>query len=177
MSLIYITGNSGVGKSSVRNELQKLGYETHDTDEDGITSWRHKISGKLATRPTNVSDRTNVWYEQHDWVMFRHRIEGLAKRATNKTIFLCGSTSNADEMFDLFGRVIYLTVDENTLRKRLTGRTNNDFGKVPDELSNILGWHDWLEEKYRNHGATMVDASRPLQDVIEDIVSSLKQST
>lgn len=36
MPLIYITGPSGAGKSTVRKELQKCGYEAHDTDEDGL---------------------------------------------------------------------------------------------------------------------------------------------
>lgn len=173
MSLIYVTGNSGVGKSSVRKELQKLGYEAHDTDEDGITSWRHKTTGELADRPTEERDRTNAWYEHHEWIMSRERVQELADRAINKTIFLCGAVSNTDEVLDLFGEVIYLAVDGDTLRKRLTTRTTNDFGKAPDELTNILGWHDWLEEQYKDRGAMMVDATRPLSDVVDDIIGSL----
>lgn len=174
MALIYITGNSGVGKSSVRRELQKRGYEAHDTDENGISSWYHKATGEATERPIDEVDRTNEWYEQHDWNMSRQRIEELTAQAKEKTIFLCGATSNADEMLDLFHQVIYLTVDEVMLQNRLTNRTDNDFGKAPDELSNILGWHRWLEDSYRDKGATMIDAARPLPEVVDDIENSLE---
>jgi hypothetical protein len=34
--------------------------------------------------------------------------------------------------------------------KRLTGRTNNDYGKHPDDLKDILGWNETIE-LWRNH--------------------------
>jgi len=174
MSLIYITGNSGAGKSSVRKQLQKLGYEAHDTDEGDITSWRHKVTDKAVNRPTDTKDRTKEWYEEHNWKMSRRKVEELASRAVDKTVFLCGSTSNAGEMLDLFGKIIFLEIDKDTLRNRLMNRTDNDFGKSPDELNNILGWHKSFEDEYRRYGAEMVDASRPLPNVIDDIIEVIK---
>ena len=91
MSLIYITGNSGAGKSSIRKELQRRGYEAHDTDDDGITAWVHKATNKLAERPENESDRTKEWYDQHEWKMSRQKVEEFAASAKDKLIFLCGS--------------------------------------------------------------------------------------
>jgi len=174
MSLIYITGNSGAGKSSVRNELQKRGYEAHDTDEGGITSWRHKVTDEAVIRPTDTKDRTKEWYEEHDWKMSRPKVQELASKAKNKTIFLCGSTSNAGEMLDLFGKIIFLEINKDTLRTRLINRTDNDFGKAPDELDNILGWHKSFEDEYRLYGATMVDAARPLSVVVDNIVEAIR---
>lgn len=177
MALIYITGNSGAGKSSVCKELGRRGYETHDTDENDISSWQHNATGKTVERPSDEKERTTKWYAEHDWNMSRLKVEKLAKLATQKLVFLCGSTSNADEMLDLFEKVFYLSVDEDTLKKRLLVRTDNDFGKAPDELQNILGWHKSLEDRYKKHEAMLLDATKPIGAVVDDIMSSLDQST
>jgi len=173
MPLVYITGNSGAGKSAVRKELQLRGYEAHDTDENNISSWQNKYTGNIVERPLDKADRTNVWYSEHDWNMSCNKIENLAMQANDKLIFLCGSTSNADEMLNFFDKVYYLSVDEVTLKERLTRRTSNDFGKAPDELKNILGWHMSLEERYKNYGAQLVDATQPIKSVVDEIFSTL----
>lgn len=173
MALIFITGNSGAGKSSVRRELQKRGYEAHDTDEDGISLWYHKATGEATNRPVNEADRTKEWYEKHDWNMSRQRIKELSAKSKKKIIFLCGATSNAPEMLDVFDKVIYLKVDEDTLRSRLKNRTDNDFGKAPDELSNILSWHKWMEETYGDKGAVLVDSTQPVAKVVDEILNKL----
>ncbi len=175
MSLIYITGNSGAGKSSVRKELQQRGYEAHDTDEGGITSWRHKVTDVAVNRPNDTKDRTKEWYEEHDWKMSRQKVEELATKAKDKTVYLCGSTSNAGEMLDLFGKIVFLEIDKDTLRNRLLNRADNDFGKAPDELNNILGWHKSFEDEYRRYGAIIVDAARPLSVVVDDIVETINK--
>lgn len=173
MPLVYITGNSGAGKSAVRKELQLRGYEAHDTDENDISAWQNKRTGNIVERPLNEEDRTNAWYAEHDWNMSRSKINDLAKLADDKPVFLCGSTSNADDMLEFFDKVYYLSVDRDTLKKRLTSRTSNDFGKAPDELKNILGWHMSLEERYKNYGAQLVDATQPIKSVVDEILSTL----
>jgi dephospho-CoA kinase len=172
MALVFITGISGAGKSTVRDALKSRGYEAHDTDEDGITSWRHKETNEPTHRPTKLEDRTNDFYAQHDWKMSRERIELLAEQAKDKPVFLCGATSNNNEMRDLFDKVVCLTLDEATLKERLANRTTNDFGKSPDELANILSWHKSSEDEYRSSGAVMIDATRPIHAVVEDILAS-----
>jgi thymidylate kinase len=171
MPLIFITGNSGAGKSAVRKELQRRSYEAHDTDEDNITLWRHKTTDKIVVYPTDKSDRTKEWYKEHDWKMSRQKVEELAANAKDKLIFLCGSPSNADDMLDLFDKVMCLTIDKNTLMSRIANRTDHDFGKTPDELSNILGWHDSFEKRYKDYGAAMIDATRPIGEVVDEILA------
>lgn len=173
MSLIFITGNSGAGKSVVRKELQQRGYEAHDTDEDGITSWRHKITNEIVERPDDEQQRNSGWYDEHEWRMSRQKVEELAAKAKGKPIFLCGSPTNADEMLDLYDRVVCLSLDEDTLKSRIASRDDNDFGKAPDELQSILGWHKSFEQRYKDYGAVMIDATKPLQQVVDDIVNSV----
>ena len=174
MALIFITGNSGVGKSAVREELQRRGYEAHDTDENDLSSWRQKLTGRPVIRPTDSSDRTNEWYADHEWQMSRQKVEELAKHAKNKLVFLCGSPTNADDMLDLYDQVVCLTLDKATLQNRIANRTDNDFGKAPDELNSILGWHESFEDRYRQRGCTMIDASNPVAEVVDDILKQIE---
>lgn len=177
MPLIFITGMSGTGKSSVRKELQRRSYEAYDTDDDGITTWIHTASNTSAERPDDESSRTNEWYERHEWRMSRQKVEAFAAHAKDKLIFLCGSPSNADDMLDLYDKVICLVIDKDTLKTRLANRTDNDFGKAPDELKNILGWHTPFEDRYRDYDAIMIDATRPLDDVVNEIISQVSKDT
>lgn len=176
MALIFITGNSGVGKSAVREELQRRGYEAHDTDENDLSAWQNMATGKFVSFPENPNERDNKWHDVHKWRMSRQKVEELAQHAKNKLVFLCGSPNNADDMLDLYDQVICLTLDKASLQHRLTNRTSNDYGKGPDELNSILGWHDSFQERYRSSGAIMVDASKPVTEVVNDILRQVKES-
>ena len=47
MSLFYVTGISGTGKSQVLKELQARDYEAHGTDEHGFANWVNKSSREI----------------------------------------------------------------------------------------------------------------------------------
>lgn len=176
MSFIYITGPSGAGKSTVRNELLKRGFEAHDTDEDGISSWYNIESGEKVERP-DESERDETWYQNHIYKMSAYRIQQLALSAKNKLIFLCGNPSNDIEFMDKFDKVLCLNVDVNTVKKRIINRTTNEFGKSPDELALILHWHQKIIDRYASIGATMIDATKPLNDVMHIILTQANQAS
>jgi len=171
--LIYITGISGVGKSTLRDELVGRGYEAHDIDAEGMTAWYDKETGQMAEKPQWADERTEEWYAAHEWKVSVPRVESLARQAQDKLIFLCGTTANDNEMWALFTHVISLTIDEETLKKRLTTRTSHDFGKAPAELKNILSWHKYSEEANRGYGAIMIDASPPSSVVADEILRAI----
>lgn len=169
MSLIYITGNAGTGKSTVCVELQERGYDAYD--EAGIAAWYDKTTGEKIEWPHTVEDRTRKWYSKHIFKMSRAKVEQLAEAARSKTIFLCGQTFHDHEVWDLFDKTIYLTLSQEILKQRLAARTNSLYGKAPDELADILGWHGSLIEIHRKHGAIMVDAAQPLGRIVDEILS------
>jgi hypothetical protein len=79
------------------------------------------------------------------------RVEGLAARARDHLVFLCGSVENEQEIWRFFDQVVYLAVeDEGTLRDRIATRTSNDFGRNELELAAILKWHKGGADRY--HG-------------------------
>lgn len=172
MPLVYVTGVSGAGKSAVCDELTRRGYEAEDTDRGENAVWVNRKSGAVTT-PRAVPDvRPPDWLEEHEWRVVPSKIEALAEGAGGRMVFLCGSAANENEVWHLFSRVIYLAIDEQTLRRRLVSRTTNDFGKSSNELEAILSWHKVGEDEYRRFGASIVDATRPLHEVVDDILEA-----
>ena len=172
MPLIYVTGISGAGKSAVCNELHRRGYEAHDTDQDENVVWVNRKTGEV-TAVANAADRGRPgWLDDQEWRVVPSRVQALVGRATDRLVFLCGSTANEDEVWHLFSRVIYLAIDEPTLRDRLASRTSNDFGKTPWELEAVLSWHQVGEADYERFGAVIIDATLPLHDVVDNVLEA-----
>jgi dephospho-CoA kinase len=170
MSLIYITGISGTGKTTVAHELKKRGFEAYDADGDGFNSWYDKKTGKKTTESSHTNTNTLNWYKKHIWRTSRGKIEDLAIHAKNKNMFICGTPSNEKEIWDLFSKVICLTIDEQTLRHRIRIRSTNEFGKAPHELTEILKWYKLNQKLYKQFGAYIVDATKPLNEVVDEIL-------
>jgi dephospho-CoA kinase len=174
VSLIYISGVSATGKSTLLNALSLRGFKTYDTDNCGLASWYSKRTGKLTQRPAKAADRTDEWYANHSWRLSKERVEAVAKEATNSTVFMCGSTLSDIEVWDMFAKVICLTIDESTLRRRLLNRTSNDWGKAPAEFNHVLRWREPWEKRNRELGADMIDATQPINDVVAAILEATK---
>jgi len=50
-------------------------------------------------------------------------------------------------------------------------RTNNDFGKHPDDLARQLEWNKWAVKYAKSIGAIVIDATQPIERVVDDILS------
>lgn len=171
MSLFYITGISGSGKSRIKDELISHGLIAYDGDENEITTWVDKVTGFKTVRPKEMADRTPEWYSRHDWAMSASRIRELRQQSEDDHVYICGTASNRYELWGMFDKVFCLTIDEETLKYRLANRTGNEFGKAPDELANILSWHQSSQNEDQAMGAIMIDAIRPVNEVTNEIVS------
>ncbi len=171
MPLIYITGISGSGKSSVCKELKRRGYRAYDTDHDGIAFFYHNGTDKPLLEKIAPEDRTPEWRAKYTWKAKREDVEKLAAEAKDELVFLCGVTNNdADELWDLFGQVFALTLDEEGLRHRIVNRTGNDFGKNPHEFADLLRWQQTASEDYKKLGAILIDATSPPEEVADEIL-------
>jgi hypothetical protein len=100
-------------------------------------------------------------------------VDDLKERSNKKDIFLCGTAANEDEVWDLFDKVFALTVDESTLKHRIETRTDNDFGKVPHELEDILAWQKTAESDYERLGAKIISTTQPIETVVDEILNSI----
>jgi shikimate kinase len=171
MPLIYVTGIETAGKTSCCNELKRLCYEAYDIDK-GIAHYYNKLTGKQSEWLNSAEARTKEWHEQNYYMMDRKHVEKFKLAAEDKLIFLCGTTQNDEVVLDLFDKVIYLYLDESTLRQRMNSRHSGEFAFAPHEQKAILGWHKPSEGMYRNHGATMIDATEPLDTVVNKIIAA-----
>ena len=88
-----------------------------------------------------------------------------------RPVFLCGNALGDAAVWPLFDQVVALVADVPTIERRLTARAG-DYGKTPEELAMIIGWHDGFEEKYRRFGAVIVDATRPLPEVADAVLAA-----
>lgn len=81
---------------------------------------------------------------------------------------------NEPDVRDLFDRVVCLVIDEDTLRHRLATRTNNTFGRHPEELAAALMWNPRMRAIYKGHGATIIDASKPPAEVVDHVIDAAR---
>jgi hypothetical protein len=79
-------------------------------------------------------------------------------------------------VWHLFDKALALVADVPTPKRRITARTN-EFGKAPEELAAILRWHADYEAAYRRFGAVIIDAARPLGEVVDEILTSSVHSS
>lgn len=162
-------GCGGREVDRLRRAHPRRGYRAYDTDEDEIAQWRNKVTGEI-TALLDESHRTPEFIAENVWWADPARVRGLAEEAEQCRVFLCGSVGNDDEVRPLFDKVFLLAVDEATMRHRLLTRTSHDFGTRPHELQMLLVWNEMLEAHYVGSGAIKVDATEPLDVVVDEIL-------
>lgn len=173
MSLLYITGIETAGKTTACNELNQRGYEAHDIDE-GIAHYYDKVTGEQSEWNGSAERRTPEWHATRAYMMDRAYVKKFAEQAKNKPIFLCGTTQNDEVVLDLFDKLVYLYLDETTLRQRMSQRLETEFAFALHEQEAVLSWHKSSEDKYRQLGAIMIDAAQPKNTVIDTLLNELK---
>lgn len=169
MSFVYITGSAGAGKTTIQNELLHLGYEAHDEDDSSVGSAHNKISNQAVPVPP-VDQRTPKWFEEHEWRVFPEALDRLKARSKDKLIFLCGNVATEQQLKELFDIVIFLNLDEQTMRERLFTRNGNDFGKSEVEVQMILKRDAVYKVLHKKNKSIIIDATQPLDAVLSKVL-------
>lgn len=152
MTRILLTGMSGTGKSSVIAELRARGYAAVDCDEPGWSE--HDPDG--------------------DWVWREDRIRDLlAHDDDDSPLFVSGCATNQARFYPRFDHVVLLSAPADVLVHRLRTRTNNPYGKHPDELADVLRYLDTVEPLLRRRATLEIDTRAPLPDVVAAILRLL----
>ena len=167
MRLVWVTGISGAGKSTVCEVLKSIGVTAIDTDHDGFNEWVVTATGEPVVDPPDPTPAD--WVDTHAWHIRPDLVRALRDDSPGVT-FLFGAVANEREVWDLFDRVGCIAVDDETVRHRLATRTSNAFGQHPADLERILGWNRELEGGYRHAGATIVDGTRPVDQVVHAVL-------
>ena len=170
MPLVLVSSLSGAGKSTVYRRLKELGFEAWGFDEDRFGEWLHRESRLPTPFPIDRHDADGS--ADLEFVVHHDKVRRLAEVSAGRTVFLCGGAGHEFHFWELLDLGIYLSVDEGTLRRRLTDRTDNGYGKTLTELEGILEANRTFEEMYREHGALVVDATRPLDLIVGDVLAA-----
>jgi shikimate kinase len=148
---VLLTGMSGTGKSTVVAELAARGYKAVDTD---YGNWHEWVD--VAGEP--------------DWVWREDRIERLLSTEDADVLFVSGTVSNQGKFYRQFDHVVLLSAPTPVIVERLATRTNNPYGKDPDELARVLGHIETVEPLLRRRATLEVDTSAPLDQIVETIL-------
>lgn len=163
-----IEGVSGAGKTTVATELQQRGYHVIHGDrqlayQGDPRTGEPLVSAVLEENIANVTFR----HRHHIWDV--DQVRSLATDRSHPVTFFCGGSRNSDRFIDLFDGVFVLDIDLETLKERLAGRPEDEFGGKPAERDVVLRVHATKEDNPAN--ATSIDATAPLAAVVDDILS------
>jgi broad-specificity NMP kinase len=175
VALIYITGTSAAGKSTVRAELSRRGARAYDTDEDRIAQWTDKITGEITPLEADAH-RTPEFLDRNEWKADPERVRQLADEGKSQIVFLCGFVGNEEDVWPFFDRVFLLSIDDATMRHRLLTRTAHDFGTKPHEMELLLAWNGVVDQHYLQRGAIAIDGTMPPTLVTDEIIRVLGET-
>jgi dephospho-CoA kinase len=138
---------SGTGKSSVVKELVARGYKAVDTDD-----------GWSEPQP----DGRQLWRED--------AIQALLDTEDVDVLFVAGCEENQATFYPQFDVIVLLSAPIETLVQRVTTRTNNSFGKRPDEMRRFLDDVGTVEPLLRRVSSHEVLTTAALDEVVTTIL-------
>jgi dephospho-CoA kinase len=149
---ILITGMSGTGKSTVIEELAARGYRAVDID----------------------SPEWSEYAPDGDWIWREDRVQALLDSlGEDDILFLSGCAENQGKFYPWFDKVVLLSAPAEVITERLRTRTNNAYGKRPEELAATLGYLETVELLLRRGADHEIDTRAPLEAVVAEVLSLL----
>ena len=158
MSRVLVTGMSGTGKSAALAELGRRGYRVVETDEPGWSEYHEYVD------PTDELHRG-------EWLWVEERITELLDADDGRSLFVEGCVRNQSKFYDRFNAVVLLSAPADVILDRIARRTTNNYGKTPVERAMILDDLAKIEPLLRKGCTHELDASRPLAEVVADLVA------
>ena len=149
---------SGTGKSSALVELGQRGYRVVDTDDPGWREYREDVDS---------SDGVH----RGEWLWVEERITGLLDPDDGRSLFVQGCVRNQSKFYNRFDAVVLLSAPADVILERIARRMTNSYGKTSVERAMILADLARVEPLLRASCTHELDASRPLDEVVADLIA------
>jgi len=174
MSAVLITGMSCAGKSTIAAVLARRGLAAIDADNDPLLARSVDSAGNVVDDPA-VPDF--AWLARHSWAWNPARLDEVIRAAAPATLYVCGGAANEVELADRFTHMFLLEIDEPTMLARLDapGR-DNDWGRIGDTRDYLRRRLPEYQDRLRAAGVIPVDATQPLDHVVDAILSHTRPS-
>jgi gluconate kinase len=150
-----VEGLSGTGKSSVYEELIRRGYKAVSTDR----AWSYSADPDTGLPGGPIGHDTWMWDQQ--------RAVSELERPEPDVLFVCGSGRNRDHFLPYFTKIFNLRIDEDTMRRRLEQRTEDDWALGQEGVELML---ELIQSDEGPPGAIDVDATQPLNQVVDELL-------
>ncbi|MCA1553857.1 MAG: AAA family ATPase [Chloroflexi bacterium] len=147
-----------VGKSSVVTELTARGYKAIDADCDEFSEWVSVTEYAEPAWSSVEADRDLVWRE--------NRIEELLASVNADLLFVSGCAANMGRYFPRFNHIVRLSAPPHVIVERLAARTNNAYGKQPEQVACVLVLMETVEPLLPRAVGHEIDTSALLDDVV-----------
>lgn len=154
MGSVLVTGMSGTGKSTALAELGRRGFRIVDTDSPLWSEWIPA-----------VGEESGGWYWREE------QISQLLTPKAEPTLYVSGTHSNQGKFYAHFDAVVLLSAPLPVILERVDSRITNGYGKATEERDLIIFHHRTVEPLLRATCTHEVDASRPLQEVVDELVA------
>jgi broad-specificity NMP kinase len=166
-----IEGVSGTGKTTVAEELQRRGY--HVIHGDRELSYRgNPETGEPLDALAGESVTDSITWQHKHWIWNVDKVKALAADKRHAKSFFCGGSRNFHHFLDLFDVVFVLSVDLDTLNRRLAARPQDEFGAKPSEQELIRRLHATREDVPQ--GGIAIDATAPVARVVDAILEKCR---
>lgn len=165
---ILIPGVSGSGKSTLEAVFSAKGYRTADIDR-GFAEWQYIDSGKALGHHPQDADELSLLH----WALKVGELQFFLDGAESGAMVF-GSTNDLYKHVGMFDGLILLNYpDKESVVGRLLSRPDGDYGKTPHERDSVISYMDDYQDTMKKLGATVIDCTLPLNDVVDIIESEI----
>jgi dephospho-CoA kinase len=159
---ILVTGMSGTGKSSVIRELAGRGYKALDADSPEYSEWV-EVTG-------DTDALGSPEWGAKDWVWREDRVQALLSTEDADLLFVSGCAANMGKFLPQFDHIVLLSAPAEVIAERLATRTNNAYGKRPEEVTRTLELMETVEPRLRRVAGHEIDTSAPIGEVVATLL-------
>lgn len=155
MTVVYITGLSGAGKSYTLDRLNQLGYEIVDTDYGYIKNIGNGV--------------------ENETVLDEEKLVRLLNKNGQSHLFIAGIYSNQSQIYKYIDHVVLLAVEYNEMVKRINDRSTNDYGKALKEKEKIIYSFNHVLPLLKKSSDTIIDTTdMDIDEVCKKLVNLLE---